>query len=85
MLLGKGADVNASDKRGLRALAQAATNGHLETVQLLIENKASVNAQDDECGVTPLMGAAASGHASIVRFLLQHGADPQLKAQNEGR
>ena len=46
----------------------------LETVKLLVENGASVNAKD-ETGRSPLHEAAGVGKTETIRFLLKRGAD----------
>ncbi len=71
--LAKGADVNARSGNGGTALQYASTNGHKDTVELLISNGADVNAVDD-FGETALMWASQAGHKEIVELLKQHGA-----------
>jgi ankyrin repeat protein len=46
----------------------ASVNGHTETVKLLIEKSADVNAKDNS-GVTALMHASMNGHTEIVSML----------------
>ena len=55
-------------------LHQAASEGHLEVVRLLVENGANVNARDEN-GRTPLFRAADEGHLDIVRLLVENGAE----------
>ena len=50
----------------------AASNGHLETVKLLVKYKADVNVKS-AYGYTPLDKAYASGHKEIMRFLFEKG------------
>jgi ankyrin repeat protein len=47
----------------------------LETVKLLLDLGADVNAQDVLDGRTALMGAAHKGRNDVVELLVQHGAD----------
>ena len=53
---------------------------NIEMVQLLIQQGAGVNAQDED-GETPLHGAMArKGNYNIVKLLVEHGADLSNKA-----
>ncbi len=74
-LIGKGADVN---KPGWTPLHYAATNGHLEVINLLLEHHAYIDAASPN-GSTPLMMAALYGTPATVKLLLEAGADPMLK------
>ena len=58
-------------KSGQTALMLAASHGRNETVQLLMDCDASVNAQDED-GSTALMCASEHGHVDIIRTLLSH-------------
>jgi len=79
-LLEKGANPNIKDYMGLTLLMQAAWNGHLNIVKLLVENKADIHMQGAG-GWTALYFAALSDreHPEIVRFLLEKGANPNIK------
>ncbi|KAJ4291737.1 hypothetical protein N0V90_009632 [Kalmusia sp. IMI 367209] len=60
------------------ALAAAAAEGHMSTVQLLLQQGADVNLLlESECG-SALAAAAHSGQTEIVRLLLSNGADVNL-------
>lgn len=74
-LLAKGADVN---KPGWTPLHYAATGGHLQIMNLLLEEHAYIDAASPN-GSTPLMMAAMYGTPSAVKLLLEAGADPMLK------
>lgn len=54
MILMKGVDVNAKDRKGRTALILASESGHALVVEKLLENGADVNAPNDR-GYTPLM------------------------------
>lgn len=66
-------DINVQDWDGLNALIPAASAGHAEVCQFLIEQGIDVNAADKD-GITALMEASISGHAFIVQLLLDNGA-----------
>jgi ankyrin repeat protein len=56
----------------------AAAAGQVDTVRLLIDNGADLNAKNDD-GSTALMVAALKGHLEIVRTLLAAGADVSVQ------
>jgi ankyrin repeat protein len=59
-------------------LMEAAWNGQEETVQLLLDLGANINAVDDH-GMTTLIRAAKCGHEKLVKILLSRGADATVK------
>lgn len=75
LLIRKGADVN---KPGWAPLHYAATNGHIDIMNLLLEESAYIDAASPN-GTTPLMMASQYGNESSVKLLLEAGADPLLK------
>jgi ankyrin repeat protein len=76
-LIERGAHVN---KPGWAPLHYAATKGHLNLIQLLLEHHAYIDAASPN-GTTPLMMAAHYGSDEAVRLLLDEGADPTLRNQ----
>ena len=77
-LLKAGADINAKQEYGnITALWGAASMGHLDIVQYLLEQNAAVDIQDDSYG-TPLYVASENGCVSVVRQLLTAAADVNL-------
>ena len=58
-------------------LSHACTGPFAETVKLLVEKGADVNAKDTNEGFTPLMMAAALNQPEIVKILLANGADKE--------
>lgn len=70
-LIAKGAQVN---RLGWTPLHYAASRGHVDTVRLLLKQKAIVNAPGPD-GTTPLMMAAYGGSEDVIRVLLAAGAD----------
>lgn len=84
VLLENGADVNAMGKRGERALIVAAREkAPLEVYTLLLEYDADPNHLDDG-GNSALMYAALHAPVEATRMLLDAGADPNLKAGEDG-
>jgi ankyrin repeat protein len=70
-LLGKGIDINQTDKEyGNTALILASYYGHVEIVKLLLEKENIEINQEDEDGWTALMKASSEGHVEIVKLLL---------------
>ncbi|XP_077010041.1 protein TANC1 isoform X3 [Tamandua tetradactyla] len=73
LVLGHGAAVSRTNRRGVPPLFCAARQGHWQIVRLLLEHGCDVNLSDKQ-GRTPLMVAACEGHLSTVEFLLSKGA-----------
>lgn len=73
-LIGLGAQVN---REGWTALHYAATSGHLDTLALLIDHSAYIDAESPN-RTTPLMMAARFNHTDAAKLLLQAGADPTI-------
>lgn len=78
-LIERGADVN---KTGWAPLHYAATRGHVEVMNFLLDKSAYIDAASPN-GTTPLMMAAFYGTPSAVKHLLEAGADPLLKNQQD--
>ena len=96
LLLKRGADPNARDKRHQTPLymlslpeSRSCDPGHhrcdciLVAIQLLIKHGADVNVRDLKCK-TPLLFAMQHEMLNNVRILLEHGADPNF-IYREGR
>jgi len=60
-------------------LHEAALNGQLEILKLLIEDGSNINLIDNYNGRTPLHFAALSGHLKIVKLLIKNGIDINIK------
>lgn len=72
-------DINDQDNAGNTPLHEAALNGHLDIVELLLAHGANVNIQSFEYFKdTPLIDASANGHLEVVEYLLTKGADPTI-------
>ncbi len=78
-LIKNGADVNEArgDKHKITPLINAASDGYLNIVKLLLDNGANID-QVDSDGTTALFMAAQSGHLDMVKYLLEHDADCSL-------
>lgn len=67
------------NREGCTPLVVAARDGHLEAVQLLVDNGADLEVVDPEYKRTALAWAAFHGHLPVVAFLLEHGASVNTK------
>lgn len=78
-LLKNGAAVDARDSEGKTPLIHASSGPFPETVTMLIDAGADVNATESTEGFTALMTAAAMGEVDVIKILLARGADPDIK------
>jgi ankyrin repeat protein len=73
---------------GNELLAYKACAADIDSVKLLLEKGANVNGHT-ECGATPLLEACSMVYdeksVEMIKFLLEHGANPNLCYQNEGK
>jgi uncharacterized protein len=73
------ANVNFADARGFTPLMAAAQNGHIQVVQILLDHKATINAQASKSdNIFALISAAGNGHEKIVQLLLDKDANPNM-------
>ena len=72
-LITQGADVNARDKGAWTPLHLAAKNGHVEALQILLENGANMHVKDIKHGWTPLHIAIVSKQYESAKFLIRAG------------
>jgi ankyrin repeat protein len=68
---------------GGQAAVLAAKHDYIESVRLLIENGANINAVVDEYG-TALQAASAEGYEDVVRILLDRGTDIDAEGGDHG-
>ena len=68
--------------RRIRLSIYASKEGHVEIVEMLLNNGADVNAQDS-VRRTALFWASLRGHAEIVAMLLAAGAGDDMNAQDD--
>eukprot|EP00039_Didymoeca_costata_P018198 m.332536 g.332536 ORF g.332536 m.332536 type:complete len:773 (+) comp16959_c0_seq1:177-2495(+) len=74
--------VNKRDTDGATCLMYAAMRGHLAIAEILVDNGADVDVQDEKSLWTALMFATYYGHKSIARLLIDTGATISLQARN---
>ncbi|CZR63647.1 uncharacterized protein PAC_13544 [Phialocephala subalpina] len=75
-LLDAGANVNGQWPGRPTALQQACNGLNIDTIQLLLDTGADINAPASaDMGRTALQAAVQRGHVPIINLLLQHGAD----------
>ena len=74
------AGVDLATDSGTAALVEAAGQGHLKIVQLLLAAGAKVDGMWE--GQTALHSSARKGHVEIVKLLLQKGADPRIQTKD---
>lgn len=82
-LIGKGANVNARDVKGMTPLVSAVNANFVEGVELLLAKGARLN-DSNNAGETPLITAVHNRNVPVMRLLLKAGADPD-RADNSGR
>jgi ankyrin repeat protein len=63
---------------GLTALLYAAREGHVETVEALLDAGADINAVSGGDHTSPLLIATLNGHFDLAMMLLGRGADPGI-------
>jgi len=82
LLIQKGADANAADKKGYTAVHSAASAGFQHVVAYLIDKGSDPKAQAGDNGVTPLHIAAQKGHLMVKDVLLEKGVDVNIPDRN---
>ena len=83
-LVRQGADVEAEDINGNRALHLTASRGFAEGIEILLSGGANIEARitGSALGATPLMRSANKGGHPAFWLLLKHGASPNVFDQN---
>jgi ankyrin repeat protein len=64
---------------GLSALHYAAREGHMLTVQALVESGVDVNKTSPVDKSTALVMAICNGHYDVAKYLVEHGGDPNIE------
>eukprot|EP00736_Rhodelphis_marinus_P014336 Rmarinus@m.28050 len=72
-------DANAQDVCGETALTTAASNGHAEVCNLLIQRGANLDYQTRWAQETALHLAVKAGYGDVVKLLLERGASQSIK------
>ena len=83
-LVANGRNVNERDADGCTALHYAANNGHVEVLQVLLEQLGADKDAKDVNGATALHWAALYGRVEALRVLVQMGADKDAKDVDGG-
>jgi uncharacterized protein len=83
LLLDRGAAVDDTARNTMKVqpLHAAVAARNAESVALLVERGADVNARQ-QAGYTPLMAAAGNGQQDVVDLLLTHGANPSHRSED---
>jgi ankyrin repeat protein len=79
LLIDHGATIDCRDNEGKTPLIHACTDAFPETVEILLDAGADVNAKESTEGFTPLMMGAGLGQTDVVRVLLRHNADKAMR------
>ena len=74
VLLGQGAEINATDKNGWTPLHCAARAGYLDVVKLLVESGGSPKSETN-LGSVPIWFAASEGHNDVLKYLMEKEHD----------
>lgn len=82
LLLGRGADANATTSSGSTPLHGSALAGHEAVVRLLVAKGANPNIAN-QSGYTPLINAATSGSIPTMRCLMEAGANVEADTARE--
>jgi tankyrase len=84
ILINKGADVNAYDRRGVTPLLLVCgkqVHGYKTIAEMLIKRGAYVNDRDSQ-GFTPLLLSLSGGTAEVAELLIERGADVFARGKN---
>lgn len=74
--------VDTKDDGERTLLSYASEKGYGDSVKLLIENGADIEAKDKSYGRTPLLWAAEGGHEGVVKLLVEKGANIKVKDED---
>ena len=77
-------EVRIKSKGGLTPLLHAARQGHVETIEALLESGARIDQVGGGDGTTPLLMATINGQFDAAAVLLRHGANPNIGSSLNG-
>jgi len=77
-----GANPNAATRGGETALMTASRTGSVDTVRILLDQGAAVDAKEDTRGQTALMWAIDEKHSAVVKLLIDRGANFLSKSRS---
>jgi ankyrin repeat protein len=83
LLIERGANVVATDKKGNTSLLLASGNGHVEAMRILLDKGAIVEAKTNFIDETPLIKAAGKNCVEAMELLLERGASTEAKNYND--
>ena len=84
LLLKNEANVNAQGGVYGNALQAASSHGHIQTVQLLLDKGADINAQGGRFYSNALEAASYNNHNKVVQLLLKRGANVDAQGKYSG-
>lgn len=76
--------VRITSKGGLTPLLHAARQGHLESIETLLDRGADIDQAGGGDGTTPLLISTINGQFDAAILLLERGADPNIAATVNG-
>eukprot|EP00471_Norrisiella_sphaerica_P006449 CAMPEP_0184488054 /NCGR_PEP_ID=MMETSP0113_2-20130426/10500_1 /TAXON_ID=91329 /ORGANISM="Norrisiella sphaerica, Strain BC52" /LENGTH=130 /DNA_ID=CAMNT_0026870525 /DNA_START=475 /DNA_END=867 /DNA_ORIENTATION=+ len=72
-------EVDPGRGKGRTGLQEAAARGHVEVVEMILDQNPRIDHQDYWNGRTALMEAAKGGHAEVVMMLINSGASTEIR------
>lgn len=77
-------EVRITSKGGLTPLLHAARQGHISTIEVLLEHGADIDQVGGGDGTSPLLIASINGQFDAGMMLLERGADPNIPSTLNG-
>lgn len=77
-------EVRIKSKGGLTPLLHAARQGHVETIEALLDHGAEIDQIGGGDGTSPLLIASINGQFDAAKVLLDRGADPNIASDLNG-